>query len=96
LHWNRKISFNYCYEDVRKFVDKVGSAGSKLFTFLLYDTDSRNNYCERLLREVVIHRKIRGLLRNGKGVRMFGNIMIAVMTWKLRRSNPLEEVRKYL
>jgi hypothetical protein len=53
-------------------VDKAGSAGSKLFTFLLYDTDSRNNYRERLLREVVIHRKIRGLLRNGKGVTMFG------------------------
>jgi transposase len=82
--------------DVRKFVDKVRSAGSKLFTFLLYDTDSTNNDCERVLREVVIHRKIRGLLRNGKGMRMFGNIMTAVMTWRLRGTNPLEEVRKYL
>ena len=54
------------------------------------------NDCERMLREVVIHRKIRGLLRNGKGMRMFGNIMTAMMTWKLRGLNPLEEVRKYL
>ena len=82
-------------KDVRKVVDKVRSAGNKLFTFLLYDTDSTNNDCERMLREVVIHRKIRGLLRNGKGMRMFGNIMAAVMTWKLRWMNPLEEVRKY-
>jgi hypothetical protein len=35
-------------------------------------------------------------LRNGKGMRMFGNIMTAVMTWKLRGLNILEEVRKYL
>ncbi len=34
--------------------------------------------------------------RNGKGMRMFGNIMTGVMTWKLRRLNPLEEVRNYL
>lgn len=83
-------------KDVRKFVSKVRSARSKLFTFLLYDIDSTNNDCERVLREVVIHRKIRGLLRNGKGMRMFGNIMTAVMTCRLRGLNPLEEVRKYL
>ncbi len=35
-------------------------------------------------------------LRNGKGMKMFGNIMTAAMTWKLRGLNPLEEVRKYL
>jgi len=83
-------------KDVRKFVGKVSSAGSRLFTFLLYDTDSTNNDCERVLREVVIHRKIRGLLRNGKGMRMFGNMMTAVMTCRLRGLNPLERVRRYL
>lgn len=41
-------------------------------------------------------RKIRGLLRNGKGMKMFGNIMTAVMTWKLRRLNPIKEVKKYI
>ena len=55
-----------------------------------------NNAAERVLREVVIHRKIRGLLRDGKGMKMFGNIMTRVMTWKLRGMNLLEEVRKYL
>ncbi len=37
-----------------------------------------------------------GLLRNGKGMRMFGNIMTAVMTWKLRGLNPILELKKYL
>ncbi len=82
--------------DVRKFVDKVRSAGSKLFTFLLHDTDSTNNNCERMLGEAVIHQKIRGPLSNGKSIRMSGNIMTEVITLKLRGMNPLEEVRKYL
>ena len=55
-----------------------------------------NNAAEGVPREVVIHRKIRGLLRNGKGMRMFGNIITAVRTWKLRKLNPLVEVKKYL
>ncbi|MGH9909638.1 MAG: hypothetical protein ACRD32_03275 [Nitrososphaerales archaeon] len=76
--------------------EKVRSAGNNLFTFISHNVDSTNNNCERVLREVVIHRKIRGLLRNGKGMRMFANIMTAVMTWKLRELNPLEEVRKSL
>jgi len=82
--------------DIRKIVEKVRSARSKLFTFLLHSIDSTNNECERALREVVIHRKVRGLLRNGKGMRIFGNIMTAFTTWKLRELNPLEEIRKYL
>ncbi|MEM3159032.1 MAG: transposase, partial [Nitrososphaerales archaeon] len=83
-------------KDVRKFVEKVRSARSKLFTFVMHRIDSTNNACERVLREAVIHRKVRGLLRNGKGMRIFGNIMTAFMTWKLRGLNPLEEIKKYL
>jgi hypothetical protein len=82
--------------DVRKFVDKVRNASSKLFTFIMHSVDSTNNDCERILGEAVIHRKIRGLLRNGKGMRIFGNIMTAFMTWKLRGLNPLEEIMKYI
>ncbi len=39
---------------------------------------------------------MRTIGRNGKGMRMFANIMTAMMTWKQRGMNPLEEVRKYL
>ncbi len=86
----------YRNDDVRKFVGKLRNAGRSLFTFILQSVDSTNNAAERVLREVVIHRKIRGLLRNGKGMSMFGNMMTAFMSWKLRGLNPMEEVRKYL
>ena len=56
--------------------------------------DSTNDDCEQVLGEVVIHRK--GLVEEWEGMRMFGNIMTRVMTWKLWGLNPLEEVRKYL
>lgn len=32
--------------DIRKFVEKVRSARSKLFTFLMHSVDSTNNACE--------------------------------------------------
>lgn len=86
----------YRNDDARKFIEKLKNAGKSLFTFIMHNVDSTNNDCEGVIREVVIHRKIRGLFRNGKGMKMFGNIMTAVMTWKLRGLNPLEEVRKYL
>ncbi len=65
-----------------------------MFTFVLNDIDSTNNDCERCLERWLFI--ARGLLRNSKGMRMFGNIMTALMTWKLRELNILEEARKYL
>jgi hypothetical protein len=62
----------------------------------MHNVDSTNNDAERVLREVVIHRKIRAQLRTEKGMRMFGNIMTAFMTWKRRGLNILGEVRRYL
>jgi IS1 family transposase len=82
--------------DVKKFVAKLKNAGKSLFTFVMHNVDSTNNDAERVLREVVIHRKIRAQLRTEKGMRMFGNIMTAFMTWKRRGLNILGEVRRYL
>lgn len=86
----------YSNIDVRKLVAKLKNASRSLFTFIMHNVDSTNNECERVLREVVIHRKIRAQLRTEKGMKMFGNIMTAVMTWKRRGLNILEEVRKCL
>jgi transposase len=86
----------YSNIDVRKFVAKLKNAGKRLFTFIMHNVQSTNNDAERVLREVVIHRKIRAQLRTEKGMKMFGNIMTAVMTWKRRGLNMLEEVRRYL
>ncbi|MGI0045721.1 MAG: IS66 family transposase [Nitrosotalea sp.] len=80
-----------------KFVTKLKNARESLFTFLLYPgVEPTNNTAERALRESVIHRKIRGLVRNEKGARMFGNLMTCIMTWNMRGCNILDEVVKYL
>ena len=63
----------------------------KIIAFEMHHADSANNAVERM-REAVIHRNVRGLLRNGKGMRMFGNIMAAVMTCKLRWLNMMERI----
>ena len=42
-----------------------------------------NNTAECALRESVIHRKIRGCVRNQKGCKMFGNLVSCIMTWKM-------------
>lgn len=70
---------------------------SSLFTFVMHPgVDSTNNAAERVLRETVIHRKIRAQLKTEKGMEMFGNIMTSVMTWDMRGLNIIEEVRKYV
>jgi len=80
-----------------KFVTKLGNAKNNLFTFLLHPgVPPTNNAAEQALRESVIHRKIRGLMRNERGMRMFGNIMTCIMTWNLRGCNILDEVVKYI
>lgn len=51
-----------------KFVTKLRNAKDSLFTFLLHPgVPPTNNAAEQALRESVIHRKIRGLVRNEKG-----------------------------
>jgi len=66
---------------IQKFTTKLKNAKDYLFTFLLYPgVPPTNNAAEQALRESVVHRKIRGLVRNEKGARMFGNLMTCMMT----------------
>lgn len=84
-------------KELKKFLTKLNNAKNDLFTFLLYYTvEPTNNTAERALRESVIHRKIRGCVRNQKGCKMFGNLMSCIMTWKMRDSNLLDEIVKYV
>lgn len=83
--------------DVVKFVSKLKSASKDLFTFTLYrSVDPTNSHAERELREPIVHRKIRGQLKNEKGIVMFSRIMTAVSTWKLQDLNPFLEFKKCL
>ncbi len=88
--FRRIVRKRYGEIDAKKFVEKLRNAGRRLFTFIMHNVQSTNNDAERVLREVVIHRKIRAQLRTEKGMRMFGNIMTAVMTWKRRGLNIME------
>ncbi len=84
-------------ESLQKFLNKIDNAKYNLFTFLLYPgVQPTNNTAERALREPIIHRKIRGCVRNEKGCKMFGNLMSAIMTWNMRGCNVLNEVVKYV
>lgn len=84
-------------ESLQKFLNKIDNAKDNLFTFLLYPgVQPTNNTAERALREPIIHRKIRGCVRNEKGCKMFGNLMSAIMTWKMRNCNLLDEIVKYV
>jgi transposase len=97
----RKLSYilskKYSEADVMKFVSKLKSASRDLFTFTLYcHVDPTNSHAERQLREPIVHRKIRGQLKNEKGIKMFSRLMTAVSTWKLQDLNPFAEFKKCL
>jgi len=93
-----KIIVSYSDDkSLQKFLTKLNNAKNNLFTFLLYPgVEPTNNAAERALRESVIHRKIRGCVRNQKGMIMFGNLMSVTMTWRIRNVNILDEIVKYV
>lgn len=80
----------------RKFIDKLEGAADELFEFVL---DPRvpptNNAAERGLREIVIHRKIRGTPRSEESMENFGNIFTRIATWKNRGLDYLAEMARY-
>lgn len=93
----RIISEHANEKELKKFLTKLNNAKDDLFTFLLYCTvEPTNNIAERAIREPIIHRKIRGCVRNQKGCHMFGNLMSCIQTWKMRDCNLLDDIVKYV
>lgn len=84
------------YHVVEKFMKKLGRALPELFLFVL---DPRipptNNAAERGLRELVVHRKVRGGLRSDD-TDWLSNIFTCIMTWKERRLDWMAEMAKYV
>ena len=84
-------------EDLQKFRTKLGNAYEDLFRFIL---DPRipptNNAAERGLREIVIHRKIRGSIRSEDTMEWLGYLFTCITTWKMRGLNPLKEMAAYI
>ena len=79
-----------------KFMTKLSGAAEDLFEFVLDPRiDATNNAAERGLREIVIHRKIRGTLRSPESMQNLGNIFTCVGTWKNTGMDYMAELQKY-
>ena len=78
---------------IGKFKGKLNRASGDLFQFVL---DPRipptNNAAERGLREIVVHRKIRGSIRSRETMQWMGNLFTCVTTWKAMNTDCLAEI----
>ena len=54
-----------------------------------------NNYAERTIRPIVIHRKMMGCIRNQKGQRFINNTLTMIQTWKIQGQNIHQNLIKY-
>ena len=73
----------YGCEETAKFVQKVRNAFDYGFTFITTPgVEPMSNRAERASREHVVQRKILGMFRNGKSIRIYETIMTLLATWK--------------
>jgi transposase len=73
----------------KKFVEKIRRGYPYWFTFINHPgMEPTNNKSERSLRELVVHRKIIGTLRNGKGTLIYETLPTLLATWKQRGLDP--------
>ena len=92
----RRLARTYADDPViGKFMGKLYRASGDLFQFVL---DPRipptNNAAERGLREIVVHRKIRGSIRSRETMQWMGNLFTCVTTWKAMNKDYLAEIVK--
>ena len=88
-NWGSRIS--------RPFLTKLEGAAEDLFEFVLNPkVPPTNNAAERGLREIVVHRKIRGSLRAESSMETYGNIFTCVATWKNRGLDYAKEMLAYV
>ena len=82
---------------LEEFTTKLGNAYEDLFRFVLDPRiPSTNNAAERGLREIVVHRKIRGSIRSKNTMRWLGNLFSCVTTWQQRGIDHLSEIARYV
>ena len=84
-------------EAVRKFMTKLKNANDDLFRFVINpEIQSTNNAAERALREIVVHRKIRGGIKAEKTKEWMANFFSCITTWKNQKLDYLAEMAKYV
>lgn len=85
-----------CLSKIRgcsEFTTKLINARPLLFTGVIHpEIPLDNNYSERKLRKIVIHRKLMGCIRNVNGRKFIGNVMSAMETWHQQGKNVYENL----
>lgn len=72
-------------EGCKKFSGTLRRALPHLFVGVEHpEIPLHNNFAERTIRPVVVHRKMMGCIRNEKGKRLINNLLSMVQTWKLQ------------
>ena len=80
-----------------EFMTKLDNAAFDLFLFVVETyVPPTNNPAEKLLREPVILRKIRGTLRSAAGAAAFCALMSCKATWEMHGLRVLSEIRRVL
>ena len=94
----RKIVDDYCDDpDLAAFMTKLDNAAYDLFKFVVEPwVPPTNNPAEKLLREPVVLRKIRGALRSAAGAAAFCALMSCRAAWNMHGLRPLAEIRRAL
>jgi hypothetical protein len=80
----------------KKFAGTLKRAAPNLFVGVEHpEIPLHNNYAERTIRPLVIHRKLMGCIKNEKGERFINNLMSMIQTWKIRGLNIHEMLVSY-
>ena len=81
---------------LEKFIGKINNAGNDLFRFVLNpNIPPTNNAAERGLREIVVHKKVRGDIRAEETMTWMANFFSCIMTWKNKGLDHIAELAKY-
>jgi transposase len=80
----------------KKFAGTLERASPHLFLGVKHpEIPLHNNFAERTIRPIVIHRKLMGCIKNEKGERFINNTMSMIQTWKLQGENIHEMLLGY-
>jgi hypothetical protein len=80
----------------KKFAGTLERALPHLFLGVKHpEIPLHNNFAERTIRPIVIHRKLMGCIKNEKGERFINNTLSMIQTWKLQGENIHEMLRGY-
>ena len=75
----------YKYQDhtiLKKFISKLDRAYPNLFRYVTDpNVPGTNNAAERALRELIVHRKIRGCIRSKDTFVWLANLFTCITTW---------------